>query len=126
MIADSIQKCKRDKSPRAPIATHEGFHLFIGPGSMPAATMAETATPCITAYFKRKCTNNVLINGIYNLFYFFDFIFQPLIGSLCIDFFCYVVYCVAYDIFYSIFINASIFSHSHELFSWIMRPMLRI
>ena len=72
MIAESIQTCKRDKSPRAPIATHEGFRLFIGPGSMPAATMARAvhgAMAAVTSAGVLSVTllpDQILNNGDYN------------------------------------------------------------
>ena len=62
----------------------------------------------------------------YKLFYFFDFIFQPLKFSLSINLFGDVRDLVTDHIFDSILINAVLLSHRYEVFTTIMWSMLRV
>lgn len=61
-----------------------------------------------------------------SLFYFFDFLFQPIKAALCVYSFRNITNAMANDNFYRIFVKASTLSHRYELDARIMWFMICI
>lgn len=61
-----------------------------------------------------------------SLFYFFDFLFQPIKAALCVYSFRNITNTMANDNFYRIFVKASTLSHRYELDARIMWFMICI